>query len=112
MKTETVPLTLENGDKVVLTVETYEPGDPLPNLQITVVDGLTCPRCCVGEIEPGTEHLPFFDYKNPDTPYKKVAIRGFKVDKGDGHGWYSECLHCKEAFGNGWFAEDGTLEQP
>lgn len=29
-------------------------------------------------------------------------VRGFKVHDGT-HGWWSECLDCKQRYGNGWF---------
>lgn len=79
-------------------------------LIIKVVDGITCPRCGATEIDPATADLPFYDHTQPEAPHKVFQIRAFKVDAGDGHGWYSECLLCKRKYGNGWFAEDGHLE--
>lgn len=64
------------------------------------VKSVQCPVCGSPEIDPATAHLPAME--------QKLLIRGFKV--GDEHGWWSECLVCKEDHGNGWWcdAEDGS----
>jgi hypothetical protein len=71
------------------------------DIVINVVPSITCPAGHT-ELQPGTEHLPFFDHRNPEAPHKLFQIRAFKVDMDDGRGWCSECLVCKR-----WFAEDG-----
>lgn len=65
-------------------------------MQITVVDGLQCPVCLVGEVDPENAAL--------------LAVRGFKVLMDERRGWESECLHCKQMFGNGWFCSQGEPE--
>lgn len=65
-------------------------------MTINVVDGLQCPVCNVGETDP----------EEPE----KLAIRGFKVMMDENRGWESECLHCKQMFGNGWFCSQGEPE--
>ena len=70
------------------------------------VKGLQCPVCNVGEMDPEDAA------KDDDRPLwsRQLAIRGFKVLSDPADGWWSECLHCREIFGNGWFAENGKLE--
>lgn len=70
------------------------------------VKGVQCPVCNVGEMDPEDAA------KVDDRPWwnRQLAIRGFKVLTDESDGWWSECLHCKEIFGNGWFSESGKLE--
>jgi hypothetical protein len=41
---------------------------------------------------------------NPDTGL--LNVRGYKVDLGDGNGWWSECLRCLV-----WFNEDKSKRE-
>lgn len=119
MKESVHELTLESGEAVTLTVQEYGPSDAgivtieahaldaEPRYTITVKE-VRCPRCGVGELEPGTEHLPFYDHTNPTAPHKLFAIRGFKVHHSDE--WWSECLHCAKVYTSGWFSESGITE--
>lgn len=65
-------------------------------MQITVTEGLTCPRCGAGEVE------------NPTAPVSewKFNIRAYKVCDAKGV-WWSQCWKCVEAAGGdrkaGWF---------
>ena len=61
-----------------------------------VVKEVQCPVCNVGETDPEESTI--------------LAIRGFKVLMDNDRGWESECLHCKQMFGNGWFCEEGPEE--
>lgn len=53
-------------------------------MKLKVIDGCTCPVCGSVEVLAGG------------------LVRPFKVHDGY-HGWWSECLSCKETYGNGWF---------
>ena len=61
--------------------------------------GVQCPVCNVGEMEPEDNRTDIQWFE------KFVAIRGFKLQIDPVDGWWSECLHCKEIFGNGWFSQ-------
>lgn len=68
------------------------------------LSGICCPVCNVGEMEPeDNREVEWFE--------KLVAIRAFKVVINERDGWWSECLHCKEMFGNGWFSDSGRVEK-
>lgn len=68
------------------------------------LSGICCPVCNVGEMEPE-------DYRDVEWFEKQIAIRAFKVMVNESDGWWSECLHCKEMFGNGWFSDSGRIEK-
>lgn len=69
------------------------------------VSSVSCPVCNVGEMEPEDTRTDIQWFE------KFVAIRGFKVTSDPADGWWSECLHCREMFGNGWFSESGRVEK-
>ena len=53
-------------------------------ITFTVIDGLQCPRCGVGETHPEDAHKELLE--------RRLTIRGFKIDMGKG--WESQCLVC------------------